>query len=92
MDRHLTDKEKEFIVNFGALSYNPNMMQPILEWDIKEIEKEFKNENSELKTHYNKGNALADYVLNVKLFEMAKSGDLKAMQQYRQLIDRNKRV
>lgn len=82
MDRIITDQEKEKIINFGALYYDNENMAIILEWPLKEVENLMKNESSEFKQLYKRGSAVADYLLNVKIFEMAKSGDLKAFEAY----------
>ena len=77
------DKEKEeMIINFGAFGYEPEKMANILLWDIKEVENAMEDKASTFFRLYLKGQELADYVLDLKLFEMAQSGDLKAMQKF----------
>lgn len=88
MDRIMTDSEKEKIINFGALYYDAANMATILEWPLKEVESLMKDEKSEFKKLYLKGGAVADYLLNVKIFEMAKSGDLKAFDKYLAMLRR----
>lgn len=82
MDRIITDQEKEKIINFGALYYDNENMSIILGWPQKEIDSLMKDEKSEYKQLYKKGSSVASYLLNVKIFEMAKSGDLKAFEAY----------
>jgi hypothetical protein len=82
MDRDLTNEEKEKIINFGAFSYKEEKMAVILGWTLQEIEKEFRNKKSEFSMLYEKGKAVSEYLIDVKMFEMAKAGDLKAMEKY----------
>jgi len=82
MDRNITEQEQEKIINFGALYYDAEKMAIILEWPLKEVETLMKDEKSEFKKLYRKGAAVAEYLLNVKIFEMAKAGDLKAFDKY----------
>lgn len=88
MDRHLKEEEKEKVVNFGAISFHNSGMAKVLGWTEKEIESAMKG--GEFKELYEKGEAVADYLLNVKLFEMAKSGDIKALEKYQFLRNQRK--
>lgn len=81
MDRHLTDEEKEKIVNFGAFQYDAEEMAIILGWELKEVVSAMKT-NGEYKQLYDKGAVVSDYLLEVKVFEMAKAGDLKAIEKF----------
>jgi hypothetical protein len=88
MDRNLTDQEKEKIINFGALSFPIASMAKVLGWDDRDVENAIKS--GEFRELYEKGEAVADYLLNVKLFEMAKAGDIKALEKYQYIKDRRK--
>ena len=70
---------EEMIVNFGALEYDAEKISIILGEDIEEVKKEMKNKNSDLFKLLQKGKYLAEYLIDLKLFEMAKSGDIKAL-------------
>lgn len=47
-----------------------------------EYTEDFDNENSPVQVAYRKGVDKADYAIDMKLFDMAKGGDLKALQKY----------
>ena len=51
-----------------------------------------KNKSSEYAKLYEKGSAVAEYLLNVKIFEIAKAGDLKAIEKYQRLIEQRNRA
>jgi hypothetical protein len=77
----ITDENKEIIINSGAFEYKPEVIASLLQVDVKIIEDEFKGK-SEFKTLYEFGRNMAKYKIDLKLFEMAKNGDVKAMQQF----------
>ena len=67
------------IINFGALGYDAKKISSIL--DIPEIEilSELKNEDSEFAKLFQKGVDMSEYVIDMKIFELAKQGDLAAI-------------
>ena len=74
------DKDKELkIINFGVFGYDQRKMANILDIDEKEIGKMIADKSSEFNKLLQKGKDMADYVIDLKLFEMAKSGDIKAL-------------
>lgn len=83
------EKEKEEqIINFGAFGYDALKIGNILGLPEIEIENEMKDENSELFKLLQKGRDMSDFVIDLKLFEMAKSGDIKALEK----LDYRKRI
>ena len=50
--------------------------------DHKQFTKDFDNPKSKVAISYQKGVDKADFVLDSKLFDMAKGGDLKALDKY----------
>ena len=76
---NINKDNEEMIVNFGALEYDAEKISIILGEDIEEVKKEMKNKNSDLFKLLQKGKYLAEYLIDLKLFEMAKSGDIKAL-------------
>lgn len=80
MGRDLTEKDQELITNFGALGYPNERMASLLMWETQEVEEAMKE--GLFKKLYEKGMATCEYVIDLKLFEMAKSGDLKALQKF----------
>lgn len=85
MDRNLTSEEQEKVANCGAFGYDIKTMAVVLNIDSADLEKIMKDEKSEISILYKKGKILREYVLMTKLFEMAKSGDIKAMDKLEQL-------
>lgn len=82
VERRIDEQDEEKIVNFGALNYTPAKMASILDWPEDEVDELMKDQKSRFSRLYHKGADLSDYLIDKKLFEMAKAGDLKALQQY----------
>ena len=82
MVRDLTEAEKEMIINLGAMAYDANTISQILLIDKNEIEKSILDASSEFGSLYNKGKLMGQYVIDLKLFEMTKAGDLNALSRY----------
>lgn len=76
----ITKDQEEQIVNFGAFNYDTRKIANILGVSVSEIEKALKDNNSHLSRLLEKGKDMCDYVIDLKLFEMAKSGDIKAIE------------
>lgn len=75
----ITKEQEEQVINFGAFGYSENKIANILGVDVDEVIKEKKDKKSELSKLLQKGKDMSDYVIDLKLFEMAKSGDIKAL-------------
>lgn len=83
VDKHLiTEDVEEKVITFGSLHYSADKMANILGWDEKYIVKQMNDKSSDFSKLYKRGSDIAEYLLDKKLFEMAKSGDLKAMEKY----------
>ena len=80
------EKEKDKIVNFGSFEYSIQKMAAILMVEEKEIETLMKDHKSDFYFLYQKGLHTKDYVLDVKLFDMSRSGDLKALEEFNHRI------
>jgi hypothetical protein len=78
----ITEKQKEMIINFGAFHYEINKMAVILGMDEKEVAKMLKNKTSLFFKLYQEGKIKADYLIDKKLFELSKAGDLKALEEF----------
>jgi hypothetical protein len=76
----ITKEEEDKIINFGAFGYKIPKMARLLELDEQIVKKEFDNKKSVFFALYQKGQDMADYVIDLKLFEMARSGDMKALE------------
>ena len=71
----------EHLINFGALGYSSLEMSVILNVDESEIIALMKNKNSEFRKLYEKGIIYAKYLIDKKLFDLAKNGDIKAIKE-----------
>lgn len=71
----MSEKEIEMIVNFGALGYDEKKISSILGRSIN-------IQDQDVAKYYQKGKDMADYAIDLKLFEMAKSGDIKALEKF----------
>ena len=73
----------KMMVQVGTLGYPLSKIINVLDIDdIKQFTKDFDNPKSQVAISYQKGVDKADFVLDSKLFDMAKGGDLKALEKY----------
>ncbi len=71
------------MVQVGTLGYPLSKIINVLDIDdAKQFTKDFDNPKSKIAISYQKGVDKADFVLDSKLFDMAKGGDLKALDKY----------
>ena len=75
----MTDKQIEMLVNCGAIGYTAAQVAKLFAWDEEKTEKDLKNKKSDIYKYYQKGKAEADFAIDSKLFEMARGGDLQAL-------------
>lgn len=72
-------ENEEMVINLGAIGYDAKLVAKLLDLPEKDVTKALSDEKSELFKLYDKGRIMAEYVIDIKLFELAKSGDLKAL-------------
>ena len=77
----LTQEQQDIIINAGVFGYKIEKISSILGIDQKILETTLNNDVQKL---IKKGQDLSDYVIDLKLFEMAKSGDIKALDKIEQ--------
>ena len=71
------------MVQVGTLGYPLSKIINVLDIDdTKQFAKDFDDPKSKVAISYQKGVDKADFVLDSKLFDMAKGGDLKALDKY----------
>lgn len=75
----ITKDQEEQIINFGVFGYDAKKISNILGFDINDVKSAMIDKNSDLFKLLEKGRDMSDYVIDIKLFEMAKSGDIKAL-------------
>lgn len=83
-----TDDFLKKIMQCGALGYPLSKILNVLDIENEaEFKVDFNNKDSEVPKSYQKGIDRADFVLDSKLFEMAKDGDLQALNKYERRRD-----
>lgn len=80
MERVITEQEKEAILNFGAFGYEPEKMASILGWGVDEVKAGLAG--GEFLNLIQRGKNMAEYAFDKKLWDMALSGDMKAMERF----------
>lgn len=86
----LTDEIKQQIMNFGGLQYSPEKMGKLLDRSTEEI-KELMQPHNHFCELYEKGKAQAQYEIDLSILNLAKGGDLKALDKYRIMLHKNSR-
>jgi len=78
-----TEEFLKKMIQVGTLGYPLSKVVNVLEVDDFEVfKKDFYDENHIINLNYNKGLDKADLIIDSKLFDLAKSGDLKALEKY----------
>ncbi len=85
-------EQEEQIVNFGVFNYDAQKIGNILGFSEDVIKEEMSSSDSQLSLLLQKGKDMAEYVIDVKLFEMAQAGDLKALAKLEMRQKRNSRT
>jgi hypothetical protein len=85
-DEQLTEAE-----TFGALSYAPNDICTIWQLNEAEFHKVWNNQDSEFMKRYKRGAIVAQYSIDVMLFNNAQNGDFKALQEYKNRVAQNQK-
>lgn len=75
----IKQEQKDIIINCGGLGYDNERMSNILGIEISKIDNEMGNKKSEFYKLYLKGQHTAEYVIDLKLFDMARTGDIQAL-------------
>jgi len=78
----IAEEREEEVINFGAFSYSVEKMANILNLPEAEIKKAFADKSSRFHELYQKWVDMSDYAIDKKLFELAKTGDLKALEKF----------
>jgi len=73
------------VSSLGILNYNSEKCSILLNIDIEEFE-----ENEEIQKAYEKGKLMGEYEIDIRLFELAKSGDLNALKEFEKRKNKNK--
>ena len=78
-----SEEQIKKMVHMGILGYDVSKIINILDIeDEKQFKKDFENSNSEIAKAYQRGKDKGDYAIDLKLYEKAREGDLKALAEY----------
>lgn len=78
-----TEEQLKKMVHMGILDYSCEKCINVLDIeDEKQFTNDFSNQNSEIYKAFKKGKDKSDYAIDLKLFEKAKDGDLRALAEY----------
>jgi len=75
---------EEILVNCGALGYGAKKISNITNIEFDLIKISIEDKNSKIHQLLKKGRDLFDYSIDVKLFELARQGDIKALEKLEQ--------
>ena len=80
-EKQLTPEEIYFgkVKNFGALGYKAERMATILGVSVEEVNSQMLDADSLFFKKYETGRYEGEYLVHLKLFEMARAGDIKAI-------------
>ncbi|WP_027064580.1 hypothetical protein [Maribacter sp. Hel_I_7] len=76
----LSQEEYEQIEDLSAANYGVDKIAMYLSLDKKEFRIDWENLNSLVRHHYDRGQLVADFEINQKLLENARSGNITAAQ------------
>lgn len=78
-----TDEQIRKITMLGQLGYGLQKCANIMDFeDNEDFKRDFKNSESRIAKAYQKGQDIADFSIDAKLFELAKSGNITAMDKF----------
>ncbi|MEI6865797.1 hypothetical protein [Flavicella sp.] len=79
----LSQEEYESIENLAACNYSPTQVAVYLTAPIDEFLYQYKKPDSLVREHYDRGVLLAQFEVDNKLLENAKSGNITATQEFK---------
>ena len=82
----LTEEEFETIEQLSATNYAPSQIATYLSLDKKAFLERWNDPDSTVRHHYEKGKLTADFEINQKLLDNARSGNITAAQ----IFEKNK--
>ena len=85
----LSDEEFDTIAALSALNYSIAQIAVYLEVDFLNFSKAFNEKDSKIKFHFTRGKLEAKFLINQKLLDSAKGGNITASQEYNKIINAN---
>jgi hypothetical protein len=77
----MNDEQIMKLINFGALNYKIETIVVLLDIENQlQFSREFNDPNSIIHKSYKKGKLKAEYLIDLKVLQMAQGGDLKAIE------------
>jgi len=76
----INNEQKDILINCGVFRYDAVKISNVTNLDLEAVKKQLKSSKSEISLLIQKGIDMSDYVIDLKLFNMAKSGDIKALE------------
>lgn len=67
------------VINMGLFRYDNRMIASLIGCEQSEVDAQTNNPKSQLSKLLQKGRDMGEYVIDLKLFDMAKAGDVKAL-------------
>ncbi len=86
----LTDKQKEDIETMGAINYSLKRIALYLGLNVNDVFNEFKDENSDLRYYFDRGQLMAQTAVDTEVLKSAKDGNLTATQIYKRSEKQNR--
>lgn len=83
----LTTEQVKELKNMGALGYKPTKIAIIMGLDLAWVKEQYSKKDSNFYKIYKSGMEMSDYLIDLKLLDMAQAGDIKAIEK---LADRGK--
>ena len=84
----LTDEQTKQIRQAGALHYSDKRLAVLLQMPVEQVVKQLADTESAMAKAYNEGMIQAAYVIESKVFEKARAGEIAAIELYYQIISR----
>jgi len=81
----LDDKQKDHLINFGALRYSASIIASLLDLDESACIEALEDPKSEMHRIYKHGAQMANYRIQQKLLEMAQGGDIQAIRELKKM-------
>lgn len=84
----LSQEDFETIEDLAASNYGPDQVAKYLSLDKTDFREEWANLKSKIRHHYDKGQLTAEFEINQKLLDNARSGNITAAQIFEKNRDR----
>jgi hypothetical protein len=87
---YLSDEQLQDVENLAALNYSPEKIAVYLDVAKVQFMALYYDKLSDVRTSYDRGQLLADFLVNQKQLELAKSGNITAAQIFLKEAESNK--